>query len=609
MANRGLPPARARLSLLAAICGLATLAAFVAPPSARAEGPHRSCSRADRSGTSRAKPGCTVRPTRLIDLAVNLDLDARSSWSEFSRGGYARLSSPSIVPAATIATSIRDPRGRLRRIEIHWALRGGLEWIVAVTPPVVPATPSIYGKLSVGFLVPSDAWAAVRFDARGELIGPETVEVVVPPEPSPGFGSGDPEETHPEQPLTLRLRSRIGETTLSASSFLVQSFETKTRRPSKPKRRTRSCFLDPDLRGGPLGGEGALPSVDASGLLVPNSRQHFAGHRIDPVSGLQEANVSDVQIPMRTMPPRATTKVVLELARAVEEPVFELEPGAYRAPFDRGSVVWISVFDPLGRAIPIALSVVRTGPDVWAWFVHEERTGRVMSSPVFVQVGGEAEVEASLINALAASGQDPTRLPTDLPTGPGIDFAPGDMPPFALEIPEELNGVFSNSSGGFGPEALLGRGRLRFGTDGILVAVEQEGVWLAPDGLPVLTRPAREYGESGQVIELDFGVGRSRVEREEAVLRIEQDGYGPGVLSSLRISRELVVEGIASNGAVVPLAALAFAEPGERVCDLACSNGRDDDRDGRIDFGDDEGCDSVFDGSEESSTSVRSPEP
>ncbi|MBK7951947.1 MAG: hypothetical protein IPK00_25130 [Deltaproteobacteria bacterium] len=547
-----------------------------------------------------AAGGRVDRPTRRIDVVVNLDPDASSTWYEFFRGGSTPLPSPTLVPAATLSTSIRDPRGRSRRIEIHWARRGGLEWVVAVTPPVVPATPSIFGKLPLGFGVPPGAWTVFRFDARGELIGPETVEVVVPAEPSPGFGSGDPNEIHPEQRLALRLRNGHDATTLFASSFSVERFESGDRQISPPKRRTRACLLDPRLRGDPIGGEGVLPFVDASGRLVPNARQRFLGHRIDPVSGLQDAKRSDARIPMRMMPPRATTEVTLELERAATEAIVELPPDAIRAPDGVGPSVWISVFDSLGRMDGLELRLVRSGPDLWSWFVVEDPSRRVASPRVSVSMDGEVSVLASLSNALGWVGAVPTEWTTGSTTEPGFEFAPGSPPPVALEISENLVGVFSNFGGPVWAGPPLGRGRLRFDAEGMLAAVEQDGDWLAPHETPVLIRYAREYGESDQRIAIDFGVGRSRLAEQAAVLRLEQDGHGPGTLTSLRVSRDFVFEGIASNGVVVPLSALAFAVPGERVCELACSNGRDDDRDGRIDFGEDAGCLSAFDASERS---------
>lgn len=540
------------------------------------------------------------RPTRRIDVVVNLDPDARSYWSEGLRSANVRLAAPTIGPAATIPTTIRDPRGRSRRIEIHWARRSGSEWVVAVTPPVEPVARSIFGKLPPGFGLPPDSWGAFRFDARGELIGPDTIEVVVPAEPSRGFGSGDPNEVHPEQKLALRLRSRSGATTQFASAFVVEQLVLDGRGHRPAKRQTRACSLDPRLRGDPVGGEGASLSFDAPGRLVPNARQHFVGYRIDPVHGVQGPEPTEVRIPMRMMPPHATTKIALELVRASNEPIVELPADPTEVPGDARSPIWLSVYDPLGRLVPLELRLIRSGPDTWSWFVVEEPAWRRSSPIAHASFGDTAAVEASLSNILGWDPKVPRELLPGSTSGLGFETSPEGRSIPALEFLENTASTFTNEPF---PAVLAlpgGRGRLRFDLEGWLVAVEQEGRWLPPEEDPVVVRPARSDDELDQPITLDLGVGRSHIADAANVLRIELDGDGPGTLTSLRVTRDFVVEGIASNGVVVPLSALAFAEPGERVCDLACSNGRDDDRDGRVDFGEDAGCLSSFDGSERS---------
>ena len=453
-----------------------------------------------------------------------------------------------------------------------------------MTPPSVPPSVSIYGKLSAGLFVPSGSWGTLRFDARGELVGPDAIDVIVPAEPSPGFESGDANEEHPEQPLILRLRTRRGKTTQYAGSFIMQLLEPDGRR--APPRRTRACFFDPRLRDDPVGGEGIQPFVDARGRLVANARQHYVGHRIDPVSGVQETEVSNVQIPIGTMPPRATTMIALELARDSAEPIVQPGPDANDVPYDVQSPIWISIFDLLGRLIPLELRLVRSASDTWSWFLVEDPARLAPSSPAFAQFDAESAVQPNLINALGPEA----KVPMDLTATPGFEFVTDNRPPTGLEIPDHPVGIFSNALTPSGRVLPGGRGRLFFDAEGRLAAVEQEGVWLAPDQSPIVVRPARSSDEIDQRIVLDLGVGRSRLADTEAVLLIDQDGHAAGVLTSLRIGRDFVFEGIASSGVVVPLSSLAFAAPGQRVCELACSNGRDDDRDGQIDFSGDPSC-------------------
>ena len=98
-------------SISAALTGLLTVVAgSLSPSPAMAGGNERSCATAaPRSGVSPTKEACVDRPTRRLDIVVNLDPDAYSSWSEWWRG--ARLSQPLIEPAETTHATIRDSRG------------------------------------------------------------------------------------------------------------------------------------------------------------------------------------------------------------------------------------------------------------------------------------------------------------------------------------------------------------------------------------------------------------------------------------------------------------------------------------------------------------------
>lgn len=583
-----------RFAQMASLVAVASLSASLAMAGARPAGD------AGAAGPSRSRSArsCADRPTRRIDVVVNLDPRVSSSWVDDWHGHP--MNWLSIDAAATISTEIVDREGRPRRIELHWARRSDLEWGVVVTPPVIPAVPSIYGKLPPRLGVPPESGALFRFDDRGELIGPDEVEVVVAPEPSPGFGSGDPSEVHGEQPLTIRLRTSREATTQYASSFLVSHFERRGRRCRPPKSTTRACFLDPALRGDPVGGEAMSIFVDARGRLVANARQHLAGRRIVPASGALESDVSAARLPSGLTPPRATTRFALELVRASEEPIVagtDDDPDLARSGPSR---IVLTAFDGVGRPIQLELRMKRTGPRVWIWQLWEASAPASFDPPVATFVDSSPGVEASLARALSPDGSIPT--PVFESSDVEIEGPDGAIP--ALEIPENPVGLFSNGPFTFESRLSGGRGRLLFGEDGTLVGVEQEGIELPAGQDAVVLRPAASDRQREQRISLDFGIGRSLVADEAGVLRIEQDGYAPGVPSSLRVTRDFVLEVGASNGVDVPVSALAFAEAGEPVCRLACSNGRDDDRDGRTDSGEDPGCLGGADGSERSPTLV-----
>jgi hypothetical protein len=147
-----------------------------------------------------------------------------------------------------------------------------------------------------------------------------------------------------------------------------------------------------------------------------------------------------------------------------------------------------------------------------------------------------------------------------------------------------------------------GRGRLIFDDLGQLVSVVQGDVELPPGESPRVVPDFDKGGDPEQVIEIDFGMGMTRLAAASAVFTIDRDGYGAGNIQSARVSEDLVLLATASSGIEYPLAELAFASRGERVCDFACSNRRDDDGDGLVDALRDPGCSTGIDLSERSRT-------
>lgn len=136
------------------------------------------------------------------------------------------------------------------------------------------------------------------------------------------------------------------------------------------------------------------------------------------------------------------------------------------------------------------------------------------------------------------------------------------------------------------------------------MAVTQEGLELLPGELPRVVPRFGSGGDQSQEIEVDFGVGMTRLSRTNVALEIADDGILPGLITGARVSEELVVIGEFSSGAEYPIAKLAIASSDEPICEFDCSNGRDDDRDGLADSPADPGCDSGLDVYEKSRSIV-----
>jgi flagellar hook protein FlgE len=110
------------------------------------------------------------------------------------------------------------------------------------------------------------------------------------------------------------------------------------------------------------------------------------------------------------------------------------------------------------------------------------------------------------------------------------------------------------------------------------------------------------------VIALDFGqiehmggtVGTTQFPQPSEIYRLAQNGAPPGFPQAAALSEDLVLEVDYSNGASVALFELASGGPGDPICVFDCSDGRDDDGDGLIDYPADPGCRSQIDPSERS---------
>lgn len=526
-----------------------------------------------------ASPLCLHHPTRRIDLAVNLDPDAALS----PRSRFGPPPNVFLSPLDGTPLTIRDPNGLPREIVIHWARLAEHEWLVAVLPParLPDPLPPRLGFLSAN----ARASASIAFDARGELLGSGEIPILLPPETiEPASGTGSDVSalatSHPLQHLVLRLRSERGATTQYAGPFVEQVVaKDGIICPAAPRLRP-ACRLSEDLRGDGIGGEGASIAFSAEGILLSSVRERIQGYRVDWATGARDEALSDARLPAQMIPPRATEqlRIVFELpADAVIESEDAFSPSSVTIP--------VQVFDRVGRLGTLFVQLARVGDTDWRWAISTEQGGSNGALP-FVCDPGRAARPVERVPAPIAP----------LATPESFLLTSSDLP--SLEIGSELNGVFTNSP--CSPFGLLegGAGRLHFDEAGTLAAVSQADRWLEPGELAVVRQGIEFRGAPGPGISVDFGVGASRLDAALAVLAIERDGWGPGTPSSARVSRDHVLEVVGSNGVVSPVSELAFAAPGAPHCKLACSNRRDDDRDGLTDFPDDPGCASGFDGTE-----------
>lgn len=523
--------------------------------SAIADRSPRMCTVKPRPVRETPSAACVRRPTTHLDLIVNLDADA-VRWSLPGRSGQLGYR----IPNHSISVEIQDPNGRPRTIVVSFIREPGNDWIVVVGPPRPEPTQEEPFQL---VLPDAQTSARLMFDEHGRLVEPSELRIILPLEAVTATNSDSTELLHLEQKLVLGFRTDRGATTQYSGSFEQLDVDQDGLVCRQTQKTRGGCLLASDLRGVGIGGEGASIHFDVRGRLISNAWQRIRGRGFDLLTGERDELVSDARIPLQLIPPRATQQVNLELELDATAPLYDV-------PFDvadpRGtSQFWTPVpaFDAVGRSLPLALYLSRATNDDWSWTLAIDRW---------------------------YAGSDVLHL--------GFD---SDAVTVALEIPPTLVGVFSN--GPVPPPAEVlegGRGTLRFDSEGSLTAIAQEGIWLPGEQLPVVRRPAPSAAEVDQEMSIDFGLALSRLANAHGASRIEQDGYGSGRITNVRVSRDYVLEAGASNGVWAPISELSFAEPGDAVCRFDCSDRRDDDADGRVDFPGDPGCTSGFDGSETS---------
>ncbi|HEY8493009.1 MAG TPA: flagellar hook protein FlgE [Myxococcota bacterium] len=133
-------------------------------------------------------------------------------------------------------------------------------------------------------------------------------------------------------------------------------------------------------------------SFDSDGYLVSPTGLRVQGYGIDPVTGLSNGELGDIQIAGVMAPPRATTTVTVSAnlsAGAATTGAFN--PSNPLGTSDLQTV--IDVYDSLGIRHPATLYFSKTGSNTWAWTItlapsHTTTAPANPNDPVVVQGGG-----------------------------------------------------------------------------------------------------------------------------------------------------------------------------------------------------------------------------
>lgn len=378
-----------------------------------------------------------------------------------------------------------------------------------------------------------------------------------------------PPETGREQKIVFSFEKGRSASSSFAYPFVLLAFEHDGEVCEHSAELAEACVLAPGFRYRRFVGPVETMEFSADGQYLSTERQRVQGYQLDLASGEHETVVSDAHVPIALTPPRATTRVRLAFELDVRAPI-ETMPTEIAAPFGApADSLEFDYYDRLGVSRTARIELLRIAFDRWAW---QSGADRLRSHALWRRLGG------------------------------------GSLDAF---------------------DALVDRGELLFDERGLLTAVTQGGRVLGP-GEWATIRPgqsvflAAEDGDrTDHGIGVDFGLLHTRMSLARRDLLIEQDGYGAGQISSVRISPDLTLVGQSSSGVAYPLSRLAISEaldfaigtrPGEddtedprgSVCRFACSNGIDDDGDGGTDFGppfairsaEDPGCSESLDGSE-----------
>ncbi|HPG24915.1 MAG TPA: flagellar basal body FlgE domain-containing protein [Myxococcota bacterium] len=544
--------------------------------------------RVERTVRRAATPRCHPRPTRRLDLVVNLDADTPAT-------PFAGMGIDVPAPFRSVVTvHDRDAEPRELSIEWHREAEPGT-WTISIGPV------SAGGEDADDATSPtSEAWvhSTVHFDSHGRLLEPRSLSVPLrwaddgTEDSREKQNRGRPGES--EHTIEVALSGPYGASTQFFQSSLEWAVEDDGAGCPEHPRTRRVCRLDPSwaaLR--PIEDVGSI-HLTSRGRLTTSAYQRVQGHRFDLETGVRAEAPSDVLVPNVPIPPRATESIRLVFELDADGPILPGSVDPVRS--DRAFPIPVTTFDSLGRSHSTTLRVARSGPSHFTWAmttpipVHEPDVGSIGA--------GSPRASASLVNAFF-SVVPPSVIEELLDRPPGFKFVSSDPGFLATHLPRleiaTQGPVFSNAP----LERVLGRGTFTFDEEGLLAGVEVEGLPMSPGMRPILPAPMPWDADPEQSLELDAGLGTTRMGETDRVLETEQDGHAAGTIASLFLSEQLVLVATASSGIAVPLAELAFAEAGEPICAFACSNGRDDDGDGRTDHPEDPGCRSPLDDAEQ----------
>lgn len=491
-------------------------------------------------------PTCVEQPTERVGLALNLDADTRS----FSLGGfpifvygvgewleYVHIRDPDSVPRTILLSAIRSP-GRNAWLVTFWSFPDEFDGYPNHAPSYDVTASDLAGS------------ASIAFDDAGRLIGDAEFPILFEFRGRAPFETPSQQQVVFEQEVRFRFWTSTDVTTQYASQTTLVDVENDGWIcQERPVTRGR-CLLSPAVKRWATDEE--PESIYFSGAyftpwpaprrtaarLVSSAHQRVQGYAFDPETGEYSMDPTDVIVGRTLYPPIATQRLRLrfELAATTTPGAVDFDFGAPTTTSDYA--IHAVLFDAVGRTESITIYLKRVTQNRWTW---------IATSPLA-----------------------------------GLSLGAYSNSPFPA--------VVRPTDGG--------RGHLVFDAEGVLASVEREHEPVAGDDAAAIRLVPPPSERSSQRLEIDFGVGQSRLSDINQVLEIAQDGAPIGVVTGLRLSQDFALFAETSAGRSEPVSRLAFADRRDPVCDFACSNRRDDDGDGRVDVRRDPGCNSPIDGSE-----------
>jgi flagellar hook protein FlgE len=280
------------------------------------------------------------------------------------------------------------------------------------------------------------------------------------------------------------------------SLFTQGTFET-TSRPTDVAIEGRGFFIADGPQGRVYTRAGIF-NFDDNGFLVNPEGRFVQGYGIDPVTGLSNGLLGDIQIATALAPPRTTSTIDLSVNLFANDPI---QAGGFDPadPATASHAVPIDVYDSLGNRHSMSVFFTKTGSNTWEW------------------------------NAALAPA-DTTTAPAN-PTDPWVVQGAGTL---TFDTSGTLTGSTGTSfAANFSGGAAAGQAfTLGFTNAGV---------------------PTTQFGGSS-------GTGASTSSASASQTNsFSQDGFAAGTLQSINIDQQGYLAGSFSNGETIPLAQLALA--------------------------------------------------